>query len=132
MTITVTTHDIEEGHKFDPDNCAVARALKRAGIAHLGVMGPSVMVADSWGRVTALPLPQQARHWILEYDAGKQVPPLSFDLAPPPPPSPDELGDERLSLDRTASLPGRTLWHGANRLRPSCLTAEAPELCGRG
>ena len=80
MKITVTAQDIYEGQKRDPEQCAVARALVRAGLNHSGVMGPSVMVSDSWGRLISLPLPSAVSDWIFDFDAGKTVRPISFDL----------------------------------------------------
>lgn len=80
MNITVTREDIEHGQRRDPEQCAIARALMRAGLDHFGVMGPSVMVADGWGRLTSLRLPESVSDWIFNFDAGNPVEPISFRL----------------------------------------------------
>jgi hypothetical protein len=80
MKITVTLRDIREGQKRDPEQCAVARALLRAGLKHSGVMGPSVMVSDICGRLMSLPLPSTVGDWIFDFDAGKTVRPISFEM----------------------------------------------------
>ena len=83
MNITVTKDDIEQGQRRDPEQCAIARALLRAGLDHLGVMGPSVMVSDSWGRLTSVKLPEAVSDWIFNFDAGNTVSPFSFEVQIP-------------------------------------------------
>src|SRR4051794_37361841 len=83
MKITITKEDIDIGHKHDPERCAVARALTRAGVSHFGVMLTSVVVADGYGHVTGLPLPTAVTDWILNFDGNKPVAPISFDLTTP-------------------------------------------------
>jgi hypothetical protein len=85
MNITVTREDIKHGQRRDPEHCAIARALVRAGLDHFGVMGPSVMVADGWGRLTSLRLPEEVSDWIFDFDAGNPVGPLRFKLHLPEP-----------------------------------------------
>ena len=83
MNITVTKNDIEQGQRRDPEQCAVARALVRAGLNHFGVMGPSVMVGDRWGGLTSVRIPREVSDWIFNFDAGNAVSPISFDLGLP-------------------------------------------------
>ena len=83
MNITVTKNDIEQGQRRDPEQCAIALALVRAGLQHFGVMGPSVMVADRWGRLTSLRIPEAVSDWIFNFDAGNEVSPISFELELP-------------------------------------------------
>ena len=85
MYITVTKEDIELGQRRDPEQCAVAKALLRAGLEHLGVMGPSVMVSDGWGRLTSVKLPEVVSDWIFNFDAGNAVAPFSFEVEMPSP-----------------------------------------------
>jgi len=80
MKITVTRQDIQQGQRRDPEQCAVARALLRAGLEHAGVMGPSVMMSDGWGRLISLPLPAAVSDWIFDFDAGKPVRPIAFEM----------------------------------------------------
>lgn len=83
MNITVTKDDIHQGQRRDPEECAIARALLRAGLDHFGVMGPSVMVSDSWDRLTSVKLPEAVSDWIFNFDAGNTVSPFSFELQIP-------------------------------------------------
>jgi len=101
MNITVTKEDIEYGQRRDPENCAIARALVRAGLDHFGVMGPSVMVADGWGRLTSLRLPEEVSDWIFNFDAGNPVEPLHFKINLPPRPEPAAKRGEEPKLEMT-------------------------------
>lgn len=83
MIITVTKQDIQDGQRRDPEQCAIARALVRAGLDHCGVMGPSVMLADAWGRLTSMKLPEVISDWVFNFDAGNPVSPISFELEVP-------------------------------------------------
>src|SRR4051812_35145467 len=83
MNIRVTSNDIEDGQRHDPERCPVARALSRAGVLHFGVMLASIVVADGHGHVTSLPLPRQVTDWILDFDNRRSVQPMSFDLSIP-------------------------------------------------
>ncbi len=83
MKITVTKQDIENGRRCDPDCCPVGRALSRAGVLHLGVVGAAVMVADGPGHAVSLPLPGAVESWILDFDGSRPVEPMSFELALP-------------------------------------------------
>jgi hypothetical protein len=80
MKITVTQEDIQAGQRRDPEQCAVALALFRAGLDHCGVMGPSVTVSDAFGRLICLPLPVAVSDWIFDFDAGKAVGPITFEM----------------------------------------------------
>jgi len=83
MKISVTRADIEGARRRDPNDCAVARALRRAGIVHFGVMG--MLVAVEMGRQqTSLFLPGQVQEWILDFDWGLPVQPFEFELTFPP------------------------------------------------
>src|SRR5205085_6958194 len=128
MKIMVTERDIEDGGRFDPDGCAIARALNRAGFRHLGVMGPSVMVADAWGRVLCVPLPAAARLWILDFDSGKRVGPISFELALGEEAAPDVA---KMLASRSSRSPSfkRRFSPGDCDHRPSCCPRHEPELC---
>src|SRR4051812_25193687 len=77
MKIIVTRKDIQNGHKHDPDRCPVARALQRAGVQHFGVLASDVMLADGWNPTALLPLPFRVTDWILDFDAGRPVKPIS-------------------------------------------------------
>jgi len=82
MKITVTNEDIAGGQRRDSDNCPVARALRRAGVAHLGVGGMAVMIHLDQ-QTTFVLMPATAQEWIMEFDCGAQVGPIEFDLTFP-------------------------------------------------
>ncbi len=80
MKITVTNDDIDQGRKRDPNNCAVALALRRAGVAHFGVTGMLVCIAEGPASVM---LPANVQEWIMEFDRGLTVGPIEFELSLP-------------------------------------------------
>jgi hypothetical protein len=82
MKIKVTEHDISEGVRRDASNCAVARALRRAGIAHAGVAGTLVLLARG-ARHEYVVLPGRVQEWIAEFDAGGNARPIEFELPIP-------------------------------------------------
>ena len=83
MTFTITSEDIRYGRHCDPDCCPIGRALSRAGVDHLGVIGPEVIVSDKRHHARSLPLPPPVRDWILNFDAYQPVEPMSFELRVP-------------------------------------------------
>lgn len=82
MKITVTREDIDAGRKRDPYDCAVAKALRRAGVAHYGVAGTLVLVKDRDQRRSVV-LPAAVQEWIVDFDWGVPVQPFEFDLCTP-------------------------------------------------
>src|SRR5262249_31122309 len=83
MRITVTQEDIEQGRRNEPNACAVARAFLRAGVDHFGLLGARVMVANRVGHLVSLLLPRPVRNWIQDFDAGRLVVPITFDIGMP-------------------------------------------------
>ncbi len=82
MKVTVTTEDIVKGRPGDPDCCPMGAALSRAGLLHEGVTGYAVMVRQGEGHVDLLILPERVREWVLGYDRGEPMQPISFELTP--------------------------------------------------
>lgn len=83
MNIRVTSEDIEHGQMRDPYGCPVARAVRRAGIAHFGVTGMAVMAGEDRQRTMVI-LPSVAQDWIKAFDYGMPVAPFEFELLLPP------------------------------------------------
>lgn len=83
MRIEVTEEDIQYGCRCDPDCCPVGRALSRAGLAHLGVLGTAVRVECQRQEVVLLVLPEEVQNWILCFDGYGPVSPFSFELELP-------------------------------------------------
>jgi hypothetical protein len=105
MKITVTKNDIEGGRKSDPEDCPVARALRRAGILHFGVTGMAVMVQGEREHATIL-LPSGVQEWIMEFDWGTQVEPMHFELALPPEQCPGRERKGRRDITERQPRPG--------------------------
>ncbi len=110
MRIHVTREDVENGRVRDAQNCPVAIALRRAGVAHFGVSGMLVWVA-SGHRAVVLPGPVQ--EWILNYDYGMQMMPIDFDLHLP--------DTEEVTQATTAPAPVRQ--SSRRSMRPTPVTA---------
>ncbi|HWQ90906.1 MAG TPA: hypothetical protein VN673_04490, partial [Clostridia bacterium] len=86
MKVIVTRDDIDNGRRRDPNDCAVARALRRAGVAHSGVTGMLVFL-DMDRQRTSLLLPGRVQEWIVDFDWGAAVDPIEFDLTIPTEPN---------------------------------------------
>lgn len=82
MKVIVTRDDIDQGRRRDPNDCAVARALRRAGVAHSGVTGMLVFLDNNQQRTSVL-LPGPVQEWIVDFDWGAAVEPIEFDLTLP-------------------------------------------------
>lgn len=82
MKITVTKEDIGGGRRSDPEDCPVARALRRAGVVHFGVTGMAVMIPGERQHTSVL-LPGEVQEWIMDFDWGTPVKPIEFELALP-------------------------------------------------
>lgn len=82
MKIIVTREDIDSGRRRDPNDCAVARALRRSGVTHSGVTGMLVFLDSNRQRSSVL-LPGRVQEWIVDFDWGAPVEPIEFDLVLP-------------------------------------------------
>jgi len=83
MKIIVSRDDIQRGQRRDPEDCPVARALRRAGIAHSGVMGAAITFTDEQQHTTLLLLPGEVQEWIARFDQGGEAEPFEFELVLP-------------------------------------------------
>ena len=83
MKIIVSRDDIHRGQRRDPEDCPVARALRRAGIAHSGVMGAAITFTDEQQHTTLLLLPGEVQEWIARFDQGGEAEPFEFELVLP-------------------------------------------------
>jgi hypothetical protein len=119
MKITVTKDDIVVGRKSDPGDCPVARALRRAGVAHFGVTGMTGMIEGRQQHGIVL-LPAPVQEWIVEYDLGFPVEPMAFDLTLP---APENWASE-------ASTESPEMGRHRNALRSRCCSARRVRLAG--
>ncbi len=85
MRIDVTSEDIQQGQRQNPKGCPVGRALSRAGIPTCGVTGPAVILKDDRNIATALLLPEVVQNWISDFDQGRSVEPIAFNVGRPVP-----------------------------------------------
>ncbi len=76
MTITVTDEDIEKGKPDSPSRCPIARAMTRLGCKNVWVVEWYVDYDD----VRDVQLPVEAQMFINQFDAGKPVQPITFEL----------------------------------------------------
>jgi hypothetical protein len=81
-TITVTQEDIDTGERDDCNRCPIALAAGR-------VLGGKVIVDDDWIISRAdfndsdfYALTDEARQFILRFDAGEPVSPFTFEVEP--------------------------------------------------
>ena len=79
MLITVTQKDIDLGIRKNCRVCPVALAVYRAINLPIEVSAFNVCHEGPYGEIIA-PLPPEATRFILDFDAGKEVGPFTFDL----------------------------------------------------
>ena len=83
VTINVTKRDIEQGEKFYSDRCPIALAAKRVFTRSLA--GPSelrftLVNEQGYSEWYLVPLPDQAKDFIIRFDRGEPVEPFSFTV----------------------------------------------------
>lgn len=82
MRVEVTQEDIGKGVARAPNNCPIALALKRAGWARASVsasaIGFKARGAEKFYWTYAVP--ENAKSFLFDFDAGRPVSPFSFDL----------------------------------------------------
>lgn len=76
MKVTVTQEDIGHGIKNNPCHCPVALALIAAGVPNPSVFGNCVWAGDG----SFYKLPAEAYQFIADFDQGKLVSPIEFDV----------------------------------------------------
>ena len=83
MKVIVTKKDIANGKQRSYDQCPIALALKRRCKARFVRVGPLRCLFSltrwSW-ESTAYDLPRAATHFIMNFDEGRPVRPLTFHL----------------------------------------------------
>ena len=92
MRIEVTQEDIDQGVRCDTDNCPVALAIGRqfkdcfavlVGDANAAVFRFYHDERSNMTRQTRsdFPLPQEAKTFVVDYDAGEEVAPFAFEVS---------------------------------------------------
>jgi hypothetical protein len=83
--VTVDEEDIEKGVRGSPRSCAMAKAVRRAGIRKVAVTGETLILGCGRGLASVhLELLQEMKDWTADWDARKPVSPFRFRI---------ELGD---------------------------------------
>ncbi len=84
MIIKVEQQDIDSGIKGDSDFCPVALAVKRLYPKHPVDVGGSFIcwlgTHTSFSYTRCMELPEKAQQFILDFDHGKKVKPLTFEI----------------------------------------------------
>jgi hypothetical protein len=80
MRIEVTQEDIDQGLQGDGSRCAIALAIRRAGL-RVSVMGHEICTSGSIGMPKYYTPGIEIRHWIGQFDYNrKNVEPFAFEL----------------------------------------------------
>jgi len=81
-TINITNRNITEGEKANPQNCAIARAIKskmRKEIEEVSVL-PSQVTLKIDNKIFVAPMPKQGASFIKRFDRGLAVNPFELNL----------------------------------------------------
>ena len=82
MRVEVENHHIQEGVKGSTLLCPVALALGDKGCLDVKVMRHAVLWKDDDEQAWCANHPADVEDWIYEFDSGREVEPLTFDLEP--------------------------------------------------
>lgn len=85
LVVNVTAEDIQQGRRRSCDRCPIALALYRAAEGHdIGSFGVGRFACSGVGTVNHelmnAKLPAVARDFVLDFDVGISVSPISFEL----------------------------------------------------
>lgn len=81
-TIKITNKNILEGEKANPQNCAIARAIKskmRKEIEEVSVL-PTQVILKIDKKMFVAPMPKEGTNFIKRFDRGLAVNPLELNL----------------------------------------------------
>jgi hypothetical protein len=82
VTVSVTAEDIARGLKFDPRECPVAHAMRRAFRRKMVSAGGGMLRLGKGGEVSWY-TPVDVRKFICDFDCGETVTPFKFELSDP-------------------------------------------------
>ena len=83
VRVRVETRHIAEGTPNNGSSCPVYLALWEAGLRCLHVGTGYVLWPPEIGGGVQTPLPNEAFEWVCDFDAGRPVDPLAFQLQVP-------------------------------------------------
>lgn len=81
-TLKITNKNILEGEKANPQNCAIARAIKskmRKEIEEVSVL-PSQVILKIDNKMFVAPMPKEGTSFIKRFDRGLAVNPFELNL----------------------------------------------------
>jgi len=81
-TINITNRNITEGEKANPQNCAIARAIKskmRKEIEEVSVL-PTQVILKIDNKMFVAPMPKEGTSFIKRFDRGLAVNPFELNL----------------------------------------------------
>jgi hypothetical protein len=82
QTLKITNRNILEGEKANPQNCAIARAIKskmKKKIEEISVL-PSQVILKIDKKMFVAPMPKDAANFIKRFDRGLAVNPFKLNL----------------------------------------------------
>ena len=82
QTLKITNKNILEGEKANPQNCAIARAIKskmRKNIEEVSVL-PTQVVLKIDNKMFVAPMPKEGKNFIKRFDHGLSVNPFELNL----------------------------------------------------
>jgi len=80
--LRITNKNILEGEKANPQNCAIARAIKskmRKDIEEVSVL-PTQVILKIDNKMFVAPMPKEGTNFIKRFDRGLAVNPFELDL----------------------------------------------------
>ena len=82
QTLNITNKNILEGEKADPQNCAIARAIKnkmKKQIQEVSVL-PAQVILKIDNKMFVAPMPKEGTGFIKRFDRGLAVNPFKLNL----------------------------------------------------
>ena len=82
LKFNITNKNILEGEKTNPQNCAIARAIKskmRKDIEEVSVL-PTQVILKMDNKMFVAPMPKEGTNFIKRFDRGLAVNPFELDL----------------------------------------------------
>lgn len=83
MLIEITEKDIKDGYPKNIQYCPLGLAAHRVFSTRVMVDGARLYVYDSRNIEIVYTLPEEISNWVSDYDNGKDVNPVSFELEEP-------------------------------------------------
>ena len=83
IRVKVTRRDIDNGKPRDMDSCPIAKAIHRCRFRKAEVDNSVIHLRGYYSDGDPLPMPETAKRFVKQFDAGKPVKPFAFTLRIP-------------------------------------------------